>query len=438
MLNISAFDPGYLQQQAKAKFDEAERLNEAAAKENREFSATETARFESLLAEGSDLAEQAQHRHDCQLRGERLAGEAGRNGLPTTNPIGGSIDDLYGRKTMQPNVIAPKLSAFTGQDAQKNAYESGLWLKNFITGNYNAAQTEGTPGAGGYAVPVELARAVINVREENGVSRKLAKVYPMTTDTLDVPRLLTGTTTTYPGEASAITASDPTWGQVSFNAKKRATLVKVSNELLEDNVVMLADFVAQTIGKDQASTEDGEYILGDGTSTYGGETGLLASLGSAGVFTAASGVDTWGELTMPDFTSTMAKLPSKYTGPLSWLCSREFYYSVMLRLLAGAGGNNMMVLEGGASVPSFLGSPVYFSSKMPTASAASTVAALFGSFSEASAIGDRRIVQVQTSQDRFFDEDCTGIRGISRYSINCFDLGNGSTAGGVVGLKTNS
>lgn len=418
-----------LRQSIAALGDSLQTISDSAEQQGRDLTGDESTTFNTGIRKLEGLRGQLET--EIEVENNRSILRATRANMHDLQDCGIPTDH-------QPvvNVMQPRLSAF--QDAGAAA-RSGLWLKDFLHGNMRAVQTEGTNSAGGFTVPSELHKAIVDVREEHGVSRKLAKVYEMGSDVLSVPRLLSGSATTYPGEAGVITASDPVWGEVSFTATKRATLIKISNELLHDNIVSLGDFVATMIGKDQAVTEDGEFILGDGTATYGGETGLLAALGAAGVYTAASGVDTWPELTMADFTGTMALLPSKYTGPLSWLCSREFYYSVMLRLLAAAGGNTTMVLEaGGASQPSFLGSPVYFSSQMPTASAVSTVSALFGSFSESTAIGSRVTVEVQQSSDRFFDEDVHALRGISRYDINIFDLGDASDAGGVVGLATSS
>jgi HK97 family phage major capsid protein len=111
----------------------------------------------------------------------------------------------------------------------------------------------------------------------------------------------------------------------------------------------------------------------------------------------------------------------------------------MLRLLAGAGGNDSVTLEAGGGVrPTFLGRPVYTTSAMPTASAASTVSALFGVFDQAAAIGDRVTLEVAVSTEKYFDEYCTALRVIARYDINCHEGGDATDPGAFVGLKTAS
>ena len=75
---------------------------------------------------------------------------------------------------------------------------------------------------------------------------------------------------------------------------------------------------------------------------------------------------------------------------------------------------------------------------MPTATAASTVSALYGVFDQAAVIGDRVTLEVAISPDKYFDEYCTALRVIARYDLNVHEGGDGSNAGAYVGLKTAS
>ena len=132
-------------------------------------------------------------------------------------------------------------------------------------------------------------------------------------------------------------------------------------------------------------------------------------------------------------------LQSKYwPRGVSWLCSAQFYYSTMLNLMGAAGGNAISDIEMGQRVgrPLFLGSPVYFSSQMPIATAAGTICAYFGSFADVVMIGDRVGGRIAQSDQFAFDTDRLAIRATSRYDIVCHDVGDASTAGAIVALKT--
>ena len=93
--------------------------------------------------------------------------------------------------------------------------------------------TEGTPSAGGYLVPTPLSQTIIDTRQNVGVSRKTARVMTMAADTLSIP------------QARLAARLWPTWGKPRLSlpltkygvrlhstCKKRAVLVKISNELL--------------------------------------------------------------------------------------------------------------------------------------------------------------------------------------------------------------
>ena len=80
------------------------------------------------------------------------------------------------------------------------------------------AMTEGTGSAGGFIVPDEFATEVNRVVEDFGLVAKLARKFPMGTDTLYVPRLASSGTVSVPGEATAGTGSQPVFEQFTLAA----------------------------------------------------------------------------------------------------------------------------------------------------------------------------------------------------------------------------
>ena len=279
----------------------------------------------------------------------------------------------------------------------QEAYDSGMWLKAVLhreiyhrsdeqVEDYchgigleitNAAY-EGSGTAGGYLLPTPMSAAIIEVRERVGVARQVANIQPTSGDTLSVPKRTGGLTVYIVGENTAITDSDKAWGQVGLTLKKRACLSYLSQELSQDAIINMVDNIVTEQGYALALQEDNELINGSGTSTYGGINGLLSSIGSAGVSTAAVS-STWAALTLPEVTAAIGLLPDRYHtyGP-SWICSHSFYNQVMLRLAFSAGGVTASEVMGGtANQRSFLGYPVFLTSKMPTATAVSTKSCTF-------------------------------------------------------------
>lgn len=424
-----------------------------------ELTEGERERFDLLLEEvgtGKQRLQDAENAKEAKLAKAKMALATGHY---KTDPMNLGYDQERPRQ-MSDQVhhrIGP-LKCFKGGEAVRDAYSSGQWLKavsaksvgrhdanaesylQSIGIDINLIATEGDPGAGGYLVPAPLSNAIVDVRALAGVSRQLARVMPMTSETLSVPKKLTGTTVYYPGETGTITPSDQSWGQLNLTAKKRAILSKMSNELKDDAIISLVDDWVSQVGTDFAVKEDAEFVRGDGTSTYGGEVGLLTALGSAGVFAPANGggKSVWSGLKMADFNQTMAKLPSRFQARgTAWLCSTEFYFGVMLPVLAEAGGNTMATLEqGGAAVPAFMGRRVFLTDQMPRTTATSQVSALYGSFGDAAMIGSRKEITVALSEHLNFAEDMTAMRAVSRYDILVHESGDGAEAGAYVALAT--
>lgn len=437
----------------------AELYNQAKAA-GREFTAAETSELEIMTSQGSPI----RARLDELERIDEATKREARNIVQfanTNNPA--SSTPLAARTattapaTPQPNLRTSKLRAFKSDG---DAFRSGMWLRAFVSEECHGrpdpeakrfcesmgwqvrnAGTEGSGPAGGYLVPAPLSQTIIDVREDVGVARRVCQIMPMTSDTLSIPKRDSGLTVYYGGEnpSSDMTASDKSWKQLNLVAKKRYVVHQISQELVDDALIAVVDDAALEMAYALADKEDAEFISGDGTSTYGLVTGLKSAIGSAGVYTAGAGDDTWDELAMVDFTGTMGKLPSRFQRDTSWICSSEFYHTVMLRVAAEAGGNSMVNLLGGPDgSPAFLGRPVYFTSEMPTTTAASTVACFYGAFNLGCIIGDRTGVRLARSDDFAFLRDLTTLKATSRYDLNVHYPGDASDVGCFAGLSTNS
>ena len=337
-----------------------------------------------------------------------------------------------------------KLRAF---DSNEDAYRAGLWFKAAFLNDSEASRlcndygilntaTEGTGSAGGFLVPDELSSAIIAVRNRAGVSRQLCKVVGMSSDVMNIPKVTGGLTVDYPAEAAAITASDQTWGQVALAAVKRAVIAKTSNELLFDSVINVIDDLAVAIGSAFAVQEDNELINGDGSASYGSESGILDAMGAASKVTMASTKTAFADITLANLNALVGTMPDKYYASASpaWLIGRIAWAANIQNLIYAAGGNTLSDMASGVA-PQLLGFPVYISDQMP-ADAVSTCGALFGNFNDGVVIGDREDVEISVSEEAFWANDITAVKGTTRYDINVHDAGDGSDAGALVGLFT--
>lgn len=366
---------------------------------------------------------------------------------------------------------------FKGKDAERKAYRLGRWFmatlgqsekfKNLLAVQRSIEfcrannlvlrvnNSEGVNEDGGFLVPHEFGNDLIDLREEFGVFRRNAKIEPMMSDTKSVPRRTGGLTAYFANEASALTASKAGWDRVQLVAKKLIALAKITSELSEDALISMGDYLAGEIAYAFAVKEDDCGFNGDGTSTYGGITGvreklkgLNGTIANIAGLVVASGTGygtSYGSVVLSDFNKVKGRLPQyAFTrGTPKWYVHQSFWSEVMEKLILAAGGVTAEQLQMMVQ-PRFLGYPVEICQTFPKDSAVSQVCALFGSLSLAASFGERRMTTITLSEHSSFDTDEIDIRGTSRFDIVVHDVGNASgtasarVAGPVVGLITAS
>ena len=289
---------------------------------------------------------------------------------------------------------------------------------------------------GGALVPLEFSTELIELKEEYGAARRVFGTIPMSRDTLTYPRLGTDVVPTWQGEHSEETSQDrPDFDNVNLTAQKLMGLSKLSSELMNDAAISVADIWTRSWSRGVGLKEDQAAFLGDGTSTYGGITGVRSSLGSAGKVTLTGA--NFAAVTLAEVVEGIGKLPgyALESSPV-WVMNSAVWYGVLSRLQAAAGGNTTEDLARG-SRPMFQGFPVEFSQAMPaTDPGATTVFAFLGAFPLAGKFGEvTGSNEVATSDQRYFEYDQIAIRGRERVAINVHDAGDSSNAGPVIGFQ---
>nr|DAK61508.1 MAG TPA: major capsid protein [Caudoviricetes sp.] len=343
------------------------------------------------------------------------------------------------------------LKAFSGPDAERDAYVSGQVILAHIFKNDHATRWCNTNGLsvsnlmstgenakGGFVVPDEMSQTLIRLREERGVFPQFANRVPMGADIIRIPRLLADVTAQWAGEGSEITASDATLGGAELMARKLGALVKVSSELDEDAVIEIGDMITQSMAYSMADKIDDAAFNGDGTSTYGGIVGLKNALDSNSIQDAVTGNIGASTLDLADFEATLGKYPQYPGASPRWFMHSAVYYASAFSLMNAAGGNTNVTLANGVQMPMFLGFPVTFVQVMPstTGTANSTILAYFGDLRLGAAYGVRRSVRTEVSLDRYFENDLIGIKTTERIAINIHERGDTIRNRPIVALKT--
>ena len=179
-------------------------------------------------------------------------------------------------------------------DEYKSAFWNVMRSKNTNFDVQNALQVA-TDGEGGYLVPDEFERTLIEALQEENIFRKLAKVITTSSGDRKIPVVASKGTASWVDEEGAIPESDDSFGQVSIGAYKLATMIKVAEELLNDSVFNLESYVSKEFARRIGSKEEESFFTGDG---IGKPTGILNATGGAslGVTSASATAITVDEI----------------------------------------------------------------------------------------------------------------------------------------------
>lgn len=178
-------------------------------------------------------------------------------------------------------------------DEYRTAFWKAMRSKNGFEVQ-NALQV-GTDSEGGYLVPDEFERTLIEALETENIFRQMAKLITTSSGDKKIPVVASKGTASWLEEEGVTPESDDAFGQVSIGAYKLATMIKVSEELLNDSVFNLEQYIAKEFARRIGAKEEEAFFVGDGT---GKPTGIFNATGGAtlGVTSASATAITFDEL----------------------------------------------------------------------------------------------------------------------------------------------
>ena len=130
---------------------------------------------------------------------------------------------------------------------------------------------EGVDADGGYLVPVEYDRRLIDVLDQENIMRGLATKIT-TSGEHKINIAATKPAAAWIEEGGALTFGDATFDQTFLDAFKLHVAIKVTEELLYDNAFNLENYIITQFGKALANAEEDAFLNGDGT---GKPTGIF-------------------------------------------------------------------------------------------------------------------------------------------------------------------
>lgn len=134
---------------------------------------------------------------------------------------------------------------------------------------------EGVDADGGYLVPEEYDRRLVDVLNEENIMRRLATRI-VTSGEHKINIAATKPAASWIEEGGALTFGDATFDQKILDAHKLHVAIKVTEELLYDNAFNLENYIIVQFGKALANAEEDAFLNGNGT---GKPTGIFDGTG---------------------------------------------------------------------------------------------------------------------------------------------------------------
>lgn len=251
------------------------------------LSAEDDATYSRMEQEITDLGKEVARLE----RQEALEAELNRpvNQPITAKPLNGRSDDgKTGRAS----------------DEYKKSFWNVMRTKMPLPSVSNALQI-GTDSEGGYLVPDEFEKTLVEALEEENIFRQMAKIIQTSSGDRKIPVVASKGSAFWIDEGAAYTESDDSFGQVSIGAYKLGTMIKVSEELLNDSVFDLESYISKEFARRIGAKEEEAFFTGDGegkplgilAETGGAQTGVTAA--SATAITADELIDLYYSLKSP-------------------------------------------------------------------------------------------------------------------------------------------
>lgn len=278
-------------------------------------------------------------------------------------------------------------------EARRNIKDSGLSRIQQVR-----ALSTLTGAAGGDLLPKPFLSEVFVIIEERGVARNFFRGVPMGSKDLDLKDVATKPVVNWTDEAADISESQPAFGNQKLDTKKLAALTPWTTELQEDEVFGLLPILQELFAEAILEKEDEAGFIGDGSSTYGGFTGIL-NLAGAQTFTMANGSTSFFDTTADDYRKLVDQVSLARRRNARYFMHPDIISHI--ERLKDTDGNYIYRKPGDDSRPATLwGYPVTLTEVMPNASddAAESKFVVFGDPNRM-LFGTRRGITLMTSME---------------------------------------
>mgnify|MGYP003675064106 CR=1 FL=1 len=216
----------------------------------------------------------------------------------------------------------------------------------------------GSAGAGGNLATTQVSQQISQLREEANFMRQIGTVTQVSQKTAFATESSIGAAA-YGAEGAAISESDHSFGQVTFNPVRLGRIMKVSEELLNYtgtfSAAQLEAYMASSFARSFATAELAGFLTGDDSNAPRGifdNAAVGTTVASATAFTADELIDLFYSVAVQYRTADTA----------NWIISPEAATAIrqLKNPVTTSGALNYLWTPGlGAAPDTLLGKPVY-------------------------------------------------------------------------------
>jgi len=367
-----------LYQQRGEIVDQMRAMLNAAEGENRDLNSEEQAKYDAMNADLDSIANRIK-RAEAVEEASKIA-----NAIP------------------EPAFRTPLADSKPANAFATNEYDQYSRLgRNGIDHNILNALQVGTNSEGGFIVPTEFETTLVEYLQDINELRSVVNVISTGSDR-NIPVESSLGTATWTAEEAAYTESDAAFGQVQLGAHKLGTIIKVSEELLQDSFFDVSSYLARNFAKRFGIAEESAFVNGDGS---GKPTGIV---GGSGLGVTAAGV---AAITADELIDLFHAVPRQYRAGAVWLMNDST--AKLIRKLKD--GDSQYLWQPGlqAGQPdTLLGRRVIVSTAMPTP-ATGVKSVVFGDMS-GYYVADRQGMSMQRLNELYAANGQVGFRAWKR------------------------
>lgn len=319
------------------------------------------------------------------------------------------------------------LAAFRQDKLQGRSADNASGLFKDITG----VEVKSALTSSDIPLPVVYNAEVVELVSKYGYARKFGTVFPLGNGVTKLPKLTTDTTFGLIAGSGTVTEKSPQTAWVTFTAEKFGGLVRVPEEIDEDSIFDIGQFVARYAARNIARVEDHNFFVGTGAASgiNGTVEGLTYSTITNSKVTQMASTKTH----YSDATLTNIRTIRTVCDAAALRMGAYYMHPSFEQHLAGlnTAGDKPYQANGlgGATLDGF---PINWLDIMPAYSTGANVSKVFMLFGDASFqyLGVRGGIRFDTSREAGFATDEILIRALERLTIGLM------ATGAVSGLET--